>query len=431
MRIEDTDVERSKPEFEKDILEGLGWLGINWDEIYKQSERKKIYKKYLEKLLEENKAYYCFCPFEELEAKKQEQISRGVAPKYNGKCFGLAEKEVSANIKNGKKFVIRLRIPDKKIKFHDLIRGEVEFDSSLLGDFAIAKNLETPLFYLAGAIDDYEMKITHVIRGEDHISNTPKQILIQEALDFPRPVYAHLPLILAPDKSKLSKRHGAVSLSEYRKMGYLAEAIINFLAFLGWNPGIDKEIYSLASLVKEFSLERVQRGGAVFNIKKLDFINGFYIRQQSPEKLTELCLPYLKEKADLDYIKKVILAYQGRMKKLSEIPELCDFIFKDKLDCKKELLFWKNGSAEETKNALEKAAEILEKLDEKEWNVQNLEGILMPQAQSFREGDRGYFLWPLRAALSGKEASAGPFEIAELLGKEKTLKRLKQAKELL
>lgn len=296
LRIEDTDIERSKPEYEKDIIGSLKWLGIEWDEFYRQSERKKIYAQYLKKLLEENKAYYCFCSEEELEAQRQYQLSIGEAPRYSGKCANLSQEEIKKMREKRKPAVIRFRVSAKKIEFNDLIRGKLEFDTSFLGDIVIAKNLTAPLYNFTCAVDDFEMKISYVIRGEEHISNTPKQILLQEALNFPLPQYAHLPMILAPDRTKLSKRHGAIGISQFKKEGYLPEALINFLAFLGWNPGGEREIYSMASLIKEFSLERVQKGGAIFNIKRLDFLNSFYIRQRSLEKLTELCLPYLIEK---------------------------------------------------------------------------------------------------------------------------------------
>jgi glutamyl/glutaminyl-tRNA synthetase len=278
---------------------------------------------------------------------------------------------------------------------------------------------------------------------------------------------------LGPDKSKLSKRHGAVAITDYIKEGYLPEALINFMAFLGWNPGTEREIYSLSSLIKEFSLERVQKGGAIFNIKRLDFLNGFYIRQKSVERLTELCLPYLikegliekieenpeslkliseekpkfriKETGEIisqDYLEKIIKIYQERLKKLSEISQLTDFFFKEKLEYQKELLRWKDMTNKEIKIALDKLEKILSKIKEGEFNKENLENILITEAEKFaqelkrigelrEEPDRGYLLWPLRVALTGKEASAGPFEIAEILGKEKTIKRIKKAKELL
>lgn len=463
LRIEDTDVERSDPKFEKDIIENLKWLGIDWDEgPYRQSERGNIYAKYLEKLLKEEKAYYCFCSEEELEAKRQEQMSRGLPPRYNGKCSKLSSEEVKKKLAEGQQSVIRFKTPVKKVSFNDMIRGKVEFDTSLIGDISIAKDLAAPLYNFAVVVDDFEMKISHVIRGEDLLPNTPKQILLQEALGFPQPEFGHLPLILGPDKSKLSKRHRAVSIEEYKKEGYLPETLINFLAFLGWNPGTEREIFSIASLIKEFSITRVQKGGAIFNIKRLDFLNGFYIRQKSPEKLTELCIFYLiqegliepvfkseqyppayggisitqaykiietKKEINFDYLKKIVAIYQERLKKLSEITELTDFFFKDKLEYDKKLLKWKDMSDEEIKDVLDKLVNILSEIKERDWDKKTLENVLMLEAE--KVGDRGKVLWPLRVVLTGKETSAGPFEIAEILGKEKTLKRLKEARELL
>ena len=510
LRIEDTDAERSKSEFEKDIIESLLWLGLKWDEgpvidqilkiknqigeskvkneqvprkreqkyignygPYRQSERKEIYKKYLEKLLKEGKAYYCFCSPEELEAKRQERMSRGVPYTYNGKCSKLSGAEVKRNLKEGKNFVIRLKIPSKKVIINDLIRGRVEFDTGLIGDIVIAKDLENPLYNFSVVIDDFEMKITHIIRGEDLLSNTPKQVILQEYLGFPRPKYAHLPLILGPDRNKLSKRHGAVSVTEYRKEGYLKEAIINMLAFLGWNPGDDREIYSLQVLIKDFSLEKVQKSGAIFNIKKLDYLNGFYIRQKPIDKLTEMCVPFLikaglitpifeeqerladftgyfgreivqknfftesGEKIGWEYLKKVISLYQERLKKLSEVSDLVDFFFVQELNYNKDLLKWKEMQDREVAIVLEKLIKILSSIEDKDWSFKKLQEILLPAAESISEElkkekrDRGYLLWPLRVALTGKQSSAGPFEIAEILGKNKVLKRLKRAKEII
>lgn len=475
LRIEDTDLERSKPEFEKDILENLKWLGIEWDEgpdrggdygPYRQSERLEIYSKYLKKLLAEDKAYYCFCSEEELEAQRQYQLSIGEAPRYSGKCANLSKKETEELRKAGKPAVIRFRVSGQKIEFNDLIRGKLEFDTSLIGDIVIAKDLSSPLYNFTCCVDDFEMKISHVIRGEEHISNTPKQILLQKALNFPSPKYAHLPMILAPDKTKLSKRHGAIGISQFKKEGYLPEALINFLAFLGWNPGTTREIYSMASLIKEFSLERVQKGGAIFNIKRLDFLNGFYIRQKSVEKLTELCLPFLikeglitpafkteqhpltygapeikqiykiqetGEEINIDYLRKIVSIYQERLKKLSEISELTDFFFKEKLEYDKNLLKWKDMEKKEIVLALDKLEKIFSKIKTEDWTKENLEKVLLEEAEKFTESlgkvrDRGYLLWPLRVAITGKEASAGPFEIAEILGKEKVIKRIKEAR---
>jgi len=467
LRIEDTDKERSKSEFEQDIIDNLEWLNIKYDSLFRQSERTEIYRKYLEKLLDNKKAYYCFCAEEELEAKKQDQISRGLASKYNGKCAKLSQKEIDKKLANKENYIIRFKTPFQKIKFDDMVRGRVEFDTELIGDFSIARNIDSPLYNFSVVIDDFEMKINHVIRGEDLLPNTPKQILLQKAFKFPQPQYAHLPLILGSDKSKLSKRHGAVSVTDYREQGYLAESLINFLAFLGWNPGTEKEIYSLAGLIKDFSIEKVQKSGAIFNIKKLDSLNGFYIRQKSVKKLTELCIPYLiqgklikpvfksqenlpnltgimgkkivqkyivtdtKEEVNLDYLERIVSINQERMKKLPEIIELSDFFFKEKLKYEKNLLKWKGVGDKELKSILNKLEKILSDIKDKDWNKNNLEKVLIPEAEQMAEEldkgkDRGYLLWTLRVALTGKKSSASPFEIAEILGKDKTIKRTRQ-----
>ncbi|MFH1657284.1 MAG: glutamate--tRNA ligase [bacterium] len=460
LRIEDTDTERSKKEFEKNIIDGLWWLGIYRDEgpapegclgdygPYRQSERTEIFTKYVQKLLDSGKAYHCFCSKEDLTSKKEYQMSIGQPPHYDESCKKLSPAEVEKNISASRPFIIRMKTPMGKIAFHDLVRGKVEFDANLIDDFAIAKSLPntkaiSPLYHLAVVVDDKEMEISHVIRGEDHISNTPKQIVLQEALGFPRPEYAHLPLILGADKSKMSKRHGAVSVDEYRQEGYLPEALINFMAFLGWNPGGEKEIYNKASLIKEFSLEKVQKAGAIFNIQRLNFLNGFYIRQKEILELTELCLPYLSafiekhgegykiketgETVDMNWLSKIIKAYQDRLKKLTEITELTDFFFKKTIEYDKELIRWKDMKDEEIEETLNKTKELLKNIEEIDFNKETLQEILMPEAEACPGGDRGRLLWPLRAVLTGKKASAGPFEVAEILGKEKTLERIEKA----
>jgi len=459
LRIEDTDLERSKKEYEEEIIDGFKWLGINWSEgpgeggeygPYYQSKRQKIYSKYIQKLLEEDKAYYCFCSKEELKARKEYQMSIGEPTIYSGKCRDLSDKDVKKYLAEKKPFIIRLKNPNKKIIFNDLIRGKIEFDSSLFGDFSIAKDIDSPLYNLACVIDDFEMKITHIIRGEDHISNTPKQILIEEVLGFPQPKFAHIPLILGPDKSKLSKRHGTTSISEYRENGYLPETIINFIALLSWNPGTEREIFSMPSLIKEFSIEKIQKSGAIFNIDKLDWMNGFYIREKSIKKLTEECIPYLikndlikaefefdslpgefyeivetKEKISLKKIEKIIGLYQERLKKLSEIAELTHYFFKKNLDYDKELLRWKDMEDKEIKNVFKKLKKLLSKIKPENWTEKHLTDTLMTEADKME--NRGQMLWPLRVALTGEKASAGPFEVAAILDKEKTLERIDYA----
>lgn len=438
LRVEDTDKERSEKKWEEDLLENLKWLGLEWDEgvekggphePYRQSERTELYEKYLKKLLEEGKAYYCFCTEEELEAQRQEQMSRGEAPKYRGTCRQLTKEQQEKNLKDGTPSVIRFVMEVKNVTFDDLVRGKVQFDTGLIGDTVIAKDLKSPLYNFSVVIDDFEMKITHVIRGEDHISNTPKQIILQEALGFSRPHYAHLPLILAEDRTKLSKRHGDNSVTRFRKEGYLPEAVVNFLVLLGWNPGDEREVFTLDTLTKEFSMEKVQKAGAVFNLKRLDWINGSYIRKKTPTELAKLCKPYLPADANEKEIEKIVVLYQARLKKLSEIAELADFFFAKTLKYDKNMLIWKNAGERKTKEALEQLQKMLSDAKEKDWTKEKLQELLMPEAE--KAGDRGLLLWPMRVALTGKQASAGPFEVAEALGKTKTLQRIQEALTLL
>jgi len=412
IRIEDTDLKRSDKKYEKDILDNLKWLGLEWNEgPFYQSERTEIYKKYIKKLLDSGHAFYCDHTLEELEKEKKEQIERKEAPIHICNRKGKA-----------KKGIIRFSCPDKKVVFNDLIRGKLEFEGSLFGDISIAKDEDTPLYNLAVVIDDAEMGINHIIRGEDHIPNTPKQILIYEALGFDLPQFAHLPLILGSDKSKMSKRHGNVSVKQYIKEGYLPEAMINFMVLLGWNPGTEKEIFSLGELVKEFSLERVHKAGAIFNIQRLDWINGQYVRQMNLDELTKKCLLFLPENTDFEYAKKIVSLEKERIKKLSEIGEITNFFFKDELKYDSELLIWKKMSLKEVGKNLKTLEEVFLKTED--FDQKSLEQTIAPLREKYGTGE---LLWPLRVALSGQKASPGPFEIMEILGKEKTLQRIKEA----
>lgn len=433
LRIEDTDIERSTKEFEKDIIEGLQWLGINWDEgpviggpfgPYKQSERGDYYEKYLKKLLDEEGAYYCFCSKEELEKDRQAMLSQGLVPKYSGKCRSLT-REKSFEMAKEKPAVIRIKMPESDIEFVDLIRGRILVNGGLIGDIVIARNLKSPLFIFAGVVDDYEMKISHVIRGEDHISNTPKQIIIQKALGFNEVKYVHLPLVLAPDRSKLSKRYIETSLNDYKKQGYLPEAILNFMALLGWHPKDDREFLFKEELIKEFDIKRVQKAGAVFNIEKLGWLNSQHLRNFSEEDLYQKLVDFIPEdwKRKKDLLIKIIRIEKERLKILSEFIEIAGF-FIELEEYDKNLLVWKNSSEEKAKDNLNAVLEVINKIPDADFEQKVLEKVIMPIAEI---RGRGEVLWPLRAALSGKSASPGPFEILEVLGKEESIKRIKSA----
>lgn len=392
LRIEDTDRVRSKKEFEENILESLQWLGISHDEFYRQSERTDIYKKYLEKLIAEDKAY----------------ISKET-PKEEG---DRAE-------------VIRFRNPNKIVQFHDEIRGTISMDTTDLGDFVIAKSLEEPVFHFVVVVDDFEMGVTHILRGEDHISNTPRHILIQEAIGAPQPLYAHLPMVLAPDRSKMSKRHGPVSLTEYRDKGYLQEALINFLALLGWNPKTEQELFTVDELIHLFDLSHVQKAGAIFNIEKLNWFNKEYIKKLPEDFVAHEISQASGFDASLSRALVPIILDRitvlGDIKTMVQDGELDYFARAPRIS--KEMLYWKGvANDEETKKHLQTIYPLIESV--KGWNPEAIKESLWSYAS---EVGRGNVLWPLRVALSGKEKSPDPFTIASIVGKEETLSRIMSA----
>lgn len=428
LRMEDTDKARSTTESEGEIISGLKWLGIDWDEgpdvggpyaPYRQSERGGTYEPYLRQLLEKELAYYCYCTKEELEAEKKLQTSLGGAPKYSGRCRTSppAEREPQ---------VIRFKMPDKEVAFDDIIHGKISFDLKLVGDVVIARNIREPLYNFAVVVDDYEMKITHVIRGDDHIANTPKQIAFGEALGFPVLQFAHMPQILNPDRSKMSKRFAETSLVSYREAGYLPEALINFISLLGWHPKDDTEILSKSKLIEQFTLERMQKAGAVFDENKLNWMNSQYLKNTSTETLLDMLEPLLvKEGIEVEpgLLRRVVELEKERAETLSELLKDANFFFHID-EYEKGLLVWKNGTPLKTQKNLEQLLVLLEAILESGFTKDNLEKSLMPAAAAAGKGD---FLWPFRVALSGLPASPGPFEIAAVLGKDETLKRVKQA----
>ncbi len=438
LRIEDTDIERSDKKFEKDIFEGLKWLGIDADEspevgglyeFYRQSERTQDYTRAIQKLLEDGSAFYCFHSAEELEKEKDELMAakKPILHVCEYRTLDMKEAELLTEAKSS--FVIRFKTPTgKTVLFNDLIRGDVKFDSDLIGDFSIAKRADVPLYNLAVVVDDEAMKISHVIRGEDHIANTPKQLLLIETLGFEKPIYAHLPLVLGKDRSKMSKRDGATSIIEYREAGYLPDALFNFIALLGWNPGTDQEIFSRGELISNFSLEKVQKSGGIFDLTKLDWMNGEYIRKTSVKELTEMCMSYLVASGfvqgqSMEMIERVIALEQPRLKKLSEITEKVDFFFKAP-EYEKDLLAWKSMTEDEISSSLGAAIMLLEENRDKE--SAEIEKIFLEKATAM--GDRGSLLWPLRVALTGKKHSPGPFEILPILGIDEAIMRLTAAR---
>lgn len=403
-RSEDTDKARSTKEFEDEIIAGLKWLGLNWDnsDMVRQSERAEIYKEHLEKIIASGHAYI--------------------------------SKEESKNNPDEMVEVVRLKNPNKKITFSDLVRGDITFDTTELGDIVIARSIDDALYHFTVVVDDYLMGVTHVIRGEDHISNTPRQILIQEALGIERPIYAHLPLILASDRSKMSKRHGAVSIEAYREMGYTKEAIINYLALLGWNPGTDEEIFSIEELIEKFEIGQVQKSGAVFDIKKFNWFNKEHLKKLSDaEFLDYLDLSSVTDLPEAvginsDTFHRLIPTIRERVHTRMEcLDEIIageyDYVFSAPTEHPVEMLKWKNDeTVSAAKPRLVKAIELLSTADFS--SPDTIKEALWPYAE---EVGKGELLWPLRIALSGKNQSPDPFTIAYIVGQEETLLRIQTA----
>lgn len=421
LRIEDTDKERSEKKHEEGILDALSWLGLNWDEgPYRQSERIEIYKKYLQQLLDDKKAYYCYCTKEELEAQRQVMIAEGRSPRYSGHCRNSRDRDGHVSQ------VIRFLTPEVRLEFSDMIRGKMVFDTSLLGDIVIAKDLETPLYNFAAVIDDYEMKISHVIRGEDHLPNTPKQILLQRAFGFPIPIYAHLPLILDANRAKLSKRSAETSLLSYREKGYLPEAMVNFMVLLGWHPRDNKEIFSFDELIQAFDISKVQKAGAIFDQEKLDWLNAEHIKRMDLDKLAYFFKPVIEEKGyvfDAEFVSRILVSERARLKVFGDFWSFADFFF-ELPAYEIKLLKWKTETLPDVKIILEKVFEVLSGFRVGDFLEENLKAGLEGLASEF---GRGEVFWPLRVALSGKSSSPDPVQIAAVLGKDETLKRVKTA----
>lgn len=348
VRIEDTDLDRSSRQSEENILNSLRWLGLDWDEgidaggpygPYRQTERLDIYSRYADLLLKKGLAYRCYCTEEELAAEREALMAKGELPRYMGRCRALAEKDCERLETEGRKPVIRFRVPSGKvILVRDLVRGDVSFECSDIGDFIIIKSDGIPTYNFAVVVDDHTMAISHVIRAEEHLPNTPRQILLYDALDWDVPEFAHVSLILGKDRSKMSKRHGATAIEQYREKGYLPEALVNFLALLGWSPGGEEEVFSLDQLKQQFSLERVAKSPAVFDLEKLNWLNGHYIREASLEKLTDLAVPHLEKAGYIstplspekyEWVKMVVASVKKHISYMEEIVHRAKIYFDD------------------------------------------------------------------------------------------------------
>ena len=441
LRIEDTDTARHNFEGEKDIYESLKWLGINWDEgpdiggpygPYKQSERTNKYEDAVKNLLKSGGAYRCFCSASHLDDMRKKADEERLPFKYDGKCRNISSEE-SKNRAQTEPFVVRLRVDLKEpIVVNDIIRGRVEFSTETIDDFVISKGESKALYHLAVVVDDADMKITHIIRGEDGLSNTPKHICLQRALGFPTPEYAHIPLLLDVGRKKLSKRSGDVSMfvqTLREEQGYLPEAIVNGLALLGWSPKTNQDIFSLDDLVAQFKLENVQKGGAIFSLEKFQWFNKQHIKKMSSGELFTLAKKFIDRSGinvKDDLLRKFLEIEKERIVLFGEIPAILSDILKQPvLDETK--IAWRESDKESAINALKIFLSEVEKITDEEWRDREvLQKNFLAIADVSQLG-RATMLWPVRYVLTGKEKSAGPHEIAWLLGKEETIKRITAA----
>ncbi len=412
LRVDDTDLERNRPEYELLIVESLVWLGLDWDEgPIRQSERLDIYKEEAARLLKEGKAYRCYCTPEEIEAERRQAQAEKRPYRYSRRCL--------ANPPAGRsEFAVRFKVPGGEVRFTDMIRGEMRFDADLIGDFIIVKSDGYPTYQFASPVDDALMNITHVIRGEEHLSNTPYQLMLIDALGYQRPAaFAHMPLILAADGSKLSKRkHPESNLILFRELGYLPEALLNYLALLGWNPGTEQELFTFDELVQAFSFERVQHAGARFDWEKLNWINGEYIRRLSLDELVERLKPFVPQVGE-ETLRKAAPALQTRLHKLAEAVDYLDFLWTDPAPPALDA-----DAAQRVKLAIEAVKDV-------PWQPEAIEAALEKAVADSGAG-KGKFYTPLRDALTGKKVALPIHYCFGLLAKDVALARLARAANL-
>lgn len=442
LRLEDTDRGRSTEEAARAIVSAMGWLGLDWDEgpgkggehgPYSQSERLPLYREAAERLARSGRAYPCYCTTEELAERREAMRHQGLPPRYDGRCRHLDAAERARRAAGGQPMVLRLTAPQQgQTVVDDLVRGQVTFENDkVMDDFVILKSDGWPTYNFAVVVDDAGMGITHVIRAEEHLSNTPKQLAVYEALELAPPRFAHVPMILAPDRSKLSKRHGAVSVEEFRDDGYLPEAVINYLCLLGWSPGDDREVLPLEEVVRLFSLERVNKTAAIYDVEKLTWMNGQYLRAADLDKLAELLIPRLRAAgllgpqvtgAERAYVKAILAAGRDRVRTIGEMPDAFSYFFTepDGYDEKGVRKYFQEGAAERLAAARQALAGA------EPFTAESLEAAYRDLADGMGIS-AGQLIHPTRLALTGRTIGPGLFEVIHLLGRERALTRLDRA----
>jgi glutamyl-tRNA synthetase len=449
-RLEDTDVARGTAEFERDILEGLHWLGITWDEgpdpagggdvgpfgPYRQTQRVAAHTAAAARLLADDLAYPCYCTPEELEADRKAQEAAKLPPRYVGRCANLTAEERAARVAEGRKPATRFRVRPGVVGWNDLIRDRIEIDTANLGgDFVIVRADGTPLYNFVVVVDDAAMEISHVIRGEDHISNTPKQILMCEALGHPVPVFGHLPLILNPDGTKMSKRKSQTAVDDYRGQGFIREGLVNYLAYLGWSPGTEEDVLSLPEVVERFDIGAVQKGGARFDRDRLEWLNGQWIRRLEPDELVDRLRPFLEAAVadgridrlpSDDEVRTLLPIVQERLPTLAAVVDLVGFLWTEDVRVDPSILVPKRWDAATTRDGLAAAREVLAQHDAVTWEADELEPPLraLVEARGWKAGD---LFMAIRVATTGRTATPPLFDTLVALGRERTLARLDAA----
>jgi glutamyl-tRNA synthetase len=432
LRIEDTDPERSKEEWIRIITDGLLWLGLEWDEdIIFQSKRFDIYKKYAKELLQKGRAYYCVCTEEELEEERKLQRLSKKRVKYSRKCLYRREEEIEELVrKEGRKKALRFLVPEGEVIFNDLIHGDIRFKNEEIEDFVIMRGDGTPTYNFSCVIDDHLTGITHVIRGDDHISNTPKQILIYRAFGWKPPEFGHLPMILGPDRKRLSKRHGATSVLEFKEQGFLPEALFNFLALLGWSPGDDREIVSKEEMIQIFDIKDCRKSASIFDRQKLLWMNSEYIKKKDIKELTSLVVEFLRKERwwrkefekDREYLEKVIEITRERAKVLPDFSSLIDYFFIDDFGYDLEAIdrYFADPRVFE---GLEEIKSRLEKIDD--WTEHNIERVVREVGDKMQV-KHAFLIHPLRLAMTGRKVGPSLFLIMFFLGKKRCVERIRR-----
>ena len=451
LRIEDTDRTRYVEGAIENLIESLNWAGIEYDEgvfledgklvqkgdygPYIQSERLDIYIKYVDELIEKGDAYYCFCSKERLDSVREEQKTKGLIPRYDGFCRNLSLEEAQKRIENGEEYVVRLKLPhNKDIKFHDMVRGDIVINTDDMDDQVLLKSDGYPTYHMAVVIDDHLMNITHIVRGEEWLPSTPKHVYLYEVFGWEKPTYVHLPTVLNKDRKKLSKRHGDVSVEDFRAKGYLPEGLVNYLALVGWSPEDNEEIFNMDELIEKFSFERVSKTGGIFDIDKLDWVNGHHIRDYDIDKLTKMSIPYLIESGyidekvaeeNYDWVKTIIITIQESLSKLSEIPEKVEIFFNNEIkpEDEKAMEMLKGEQVPNLLNAFKEELSEIEEIDE------DFAKTIMKKIQK-STGVKGKNLFmPVRIALTGNSHGPELVNIIYILGKENILKRIQYVEE--